>query len=132
MTSTLHASVLSAPPPAPIPALTKPLAPNDLAAALRSFSGSYYARHPFHQLMHDGKLTRRQLQGWVANRLAYQRALPRKNAAILSHCPDTEVRRAWLSRIVYQDGAEPGTGGIALWIRLGEATGVTRDEIDDE
>ena len=31
--------------------------------------------------MHEGRLTRRQLQGWVANRLAYQRAIPRKDAA---------------------------------------------------
>ena len=58
MTTTLQASVLAAPPPAPIPALTAPLAPDDLADALRSFSGSYYANHPFHQLMHEGKLTK--------------------------------------------------------------------------
>ena len=85
MTTTLQASVLAAPPPAPIPALTAPLAPDDSADALRSFSGSYYANHPFHQLMHEGKLSKRQLQGWVANRLAYQRAIPRKDAAILSN-----------------------------------------------
>ena len=85
MTTTWHASVLAAPPPAPIPALIQPLAPDALAAALRAFSGSYYANHPFHRLMHEGRLTKQQLQGWVANRLAYQRAIPRKDAAILSN-----------------------------------------------
>ena len=50
----------------PIPALTQPLAPDELTAALRAFSGSYYASHPFHSLMHEGRLTPRQLQGWVA------------------------------------------------------------------
>jgi pyrroloquinoline-quinone synthase len=132
MTNTLHASVLAAPPPAPIPDLPQPLAPDDLAAALRAFSTSYYANHPFHQLMHEGRLTRRQLQGWVANRLAYQRAIPRKDGAILSNCPEPEVRRVWLQRIVDHDGTEPGTGGIEMWVQLGEALGVPREEMEDE
>ena len=100
----LHASMLAAPPPAPIPTLVQPLAPDAFAAALRAFSGSYYASHPFHQLMHEGRLTKRQLQGWVANRLVYQRAIPRKDAAILSNCPDPDVRRLWLQRLVDHDG----------------------------
>jgi pyrroloquinoline-quinone synthase len=132
MTTTLHASLLAAPPPAPIPVLTQPLSPGDLDAALRAFSSSYYANHPFHQLMHEGRLTKRQLQGWVANRLAYQRAIPRKDAAILSNCPESDVRRLWLSRIIDHDGTEPGSGGIELWIRLGEALGVPREEMEDE
>jgi pyrroloquinoline-quinone synthase len=132
MTTTLTASALSAPPPPPIPDLDRPLDPEALAESLRSFSTSYYANHPFHQLMHEGRLTPRQLQGWVANRLAYQRAIPRKDAAIISNCPDPEVRREWMQRIVDHDGTAPGTGGIEMWIRLGEALGVPREEIDDE
>jgi pyrroloquinoline-quinone synthase len=130
--TTLHASALSAPPPPGIPNLTQPLAPDDLAAALRAFSRSYYAVHPFHPLMHEGRLTKRQLQGWVANRLAYQRAIPRKDGAIISNCPDADVRRLWLQRIIDHDGTEPGTGGIEMWIRLGEAVGVPREEMEDE
>jgi len=128
----LHASDLAAPPPAPIPALAGPLPADDLAASLRAFSGSYYANHPFHQLMHEGRLTKRQLQGWVANRLAYQRAIPRKDAAILSNCPDGDVRRMWIQRIVDHDGTEPGSGGIEMWVRLGAALGVPREEMEDE
>jgi pyrroloquinoline-quinone synthase len=123
---------LAAPPPPPIPSLEVPLPPDALADALRAFSTSYYAAHPFHQLMHEGRLSRMQLQGWVANRLAYQRAIPRKDAAILSNCPDPEVRRAWIQRIVDHDGSAPGTGGIEMWIRLGEALGVPRAEMEDE
>ena len=132
MTISLSASVLSAPPPPPIPDLERPLPPEQLADALRAFSTSYYANHPFHQLMHEGRLSPRQLQGWVANRLAYQRAIPRKDAAIISNCPDPAVRRQWLQRIIDHDGLEPGTGGIELWIRLGEALGVPREEMEDE
>jgi pyrroloquinoline-quinone synthase len=130
--STLHASALSAPPKPVFPTLSDPLAPDDLANALRALHGSYYANHPFHALMHEGRLTQRQLQGWVANRLAYQRAIPRKDAAILSNCPDQDVRREWLQRIIDHDGTEPGTGGIEMWIRLGEALGVPRDEMESE
>ena len=130
--TTLHASVLASPPPPPIPDLSQPLAPDALAAGLQAFSTSYYANHPFHQLMHDGGLTKRQLQGWVANRLAYQRAIPRKDAAILSNCPDPDVRRMWLQRIIDHDGTAPGTGGIEMWIKLGEALGVPRNEMEDE
>jgi pyrroloquinoline-quinone synthase len=112
--------------------LSSPLSAEALAAGLRSFSTSYYASHPFHQMMHDGRLSPRQLQGWVANRLAYQRAIPRKDAAIISNCPDPDVRREWIQRIVDHDGTSTGTGGIELWIRLGEALGVPREEMEDE
>jgi pyrroloquinoline-quinone synthase len=132
MVTTLNASILAAPPPSPIPSLDRPLSPEALADGLRSFSTSYYANHPFHQLMHEGRLTPRQLQGWVANRLAYQRAIPRKDAAIISNCPDPDVRREWMQRIVDHDGTAPGTGGIEMWIQLGEALGVPREEMEDE
>ena len=68
----------------------------------------------------------------MANRLAYQRVVPRKDAAILSNCPDPEVRREWIERIIDHDGTAPGTGGIELWIRLGVALGVPREEMEDE
>jgi pyrroloquinoline-quinone synthase len=132
MTATLTASQLATPPRPPFPQLDRPLTPAQLEEALRSFHGSYYVQHPFHQLMYSGALTCRQFQGWVANRLAYQRVVPRKDAAILSNCPDPDVRRVWLSRIVDHDGTEPGTGGIELWIRLGVALGVPREEMEDE
>lgn len=122
----------AAPPAPPVPALDRPLAPDALEAALRAYHGSYYVEHPFHEMMHAGALSPRQLQGWVANRLAYQRAIPRKDGAIISNCPDPAVRREWLQRIVDHDGLAEGEGGIELWIRLGESLGVPRAEMGDE
>jgi pyrroloquinoline-quinone synthase len=116
-TATLHASQLATPPKPPFPRLEQALTPDELEHALRSFQGSYYVEHPFHKLMYAGNLTQRQFQGWVANRLAYQRVVPRKDAAILSNCPDPDVRREWIQRIIDHDGTAPGTGGIELWIR---------------
>jgi pyrroloquinoline-quinone synthase len=122
----------ASPPRSPLPALTHPLTPDELEQALRSFHASYYVEHPFHMMMHRGELSPRQLQGWVANRLAYQRAIPRKDAAIVSNCPVPAVRRAWLQRIVDHDGARDGEGGIEQWIQLGVALGVPREEMDSE
>jgi pyrroloquinoline-quinone synthase len=42
------------------------------------------------------------------------------------------VRREWISRIIDHDGTAPGTGGIESWLRLGEALGVPRDELESE
>jgi pyrroloquinoline-quinone synthase len=130
--ATLAASELATPPRPPIPVLDRPLTPDELEAALRAFHGSYYMQHPFHQLMYEGRLSRRQLQGWVANRLAYQRVVPRKDGAILSNCPDPEVRREWLQRIVDHDGTHAGEGGIELWTQLGIHLGVPREQMEDE
>lgn len=102
-----------------------------LVEALRSQARSYHDQHPFHIRMNEGRLSRRQLRGWVANRFYYQENIPRKDAAILANCPDLEVRRRWVRRIVDHDGTTSGEGGIEAWLRLGEAVGLTREEVVD-
>jgi pyrroloquinoline-quinone synthase len=72
---------------------------DDFVEALRAHSRRYHDQHPFHVRMNTGRLSRRQIQGWVANRFYYQENIPRKDAAILSNCPDLEVRRRWIRRI---------------------------------
>jgi len=82
--------------------------------------------------MDAGELTREELRRWVANRFYYQVCIPLKDAAIMSNCPEVEVRREWISRIIDHDGTEAGSGGIESWLRLGEALGVSRDELLSE
>ena len=57
---------------------------------------------------------------------------PAKDAAILANCPEIEVRREWIGRIIDHDGTAPGTGGIESWLRLGEALGVSRQALESE
>ena len=104
----------------------------DFIKALRAQSQSYHSLHSFHVRMNEGQLDRRQIQGWTANRFYYQENIPRKDAAILANCPDREVRRRWIRRIHDHDGTAEGEGGIEAWLRLGEAVGLTRDEMWDE
>jgi pyrroloquinoline-quinone synthase len=90
---------------------------------------AYHDKHPFHVAMNEGRLSPAALRGWVANRFYYQRNIPIKDAAILSNCPLREVRRIWIHRIVDHDGSGENEGGIEAWLRLGEACGLSRDEL---
>ena len=100
--------------------------------ALRAQSLRYHSRHPFQVMMNEGRLSRWQIQGWVANRFYYQKNIPQKDAAILANCPYREVRRRWMRRIIDQDGTADGEGGIEAWLGLGETVGLTWEEIWDE
>lgn len=95
--------------------------------ALQAKGAYYHIHHPFHVAMYQGKATRKQIQGWVANRFYYQISIPLKDAAILANCSDPATRREWIQRIVDHDGDADGQGGIEAWLRLGEAVGLERE-----
>jgi pyrroloquinoline-quinone synthase len=82
--------------------------------------------------MDAGELSRDELQRWVTNRFYYQKCIPLKDAAIMSNCPDAEVRRRWIQRIIDHDGTTETDGGIESWLRLGEALGVSRAHLESE
>src|SRR5579875_628294 len=100
--------------------------------ALRAQGLRYHDRHPFHRAMNEGGLSPRQIRGWVANRFYYQVNLPRKDSGILANCPEREVRRRWIQRILDHDGRAGAEGGIETWLRLAEGVGLTRAEVLDE
>jgi len=108
---------------------------SEFEAQLRERGKSYHIHHPFNVMLNTGKATPEQVRGWVANRFYYQIAIPIKDAAILSNCPDGAVRREWIQRILDHDGFEIGgikdAGGIEAWLRLAEAVGLTREEVQD-
>ncbi len=95
---------------------------------LRDKGRYYHIHHPFHVAMYEGRASREQIQGWVANRFYYQVNIPLKDAAILANCPDREVRREWIQRILDHDGAPGEAGGIEAWLRLAEAVGLEREQ----
>jgi len=100
---------------------------------LRERGRAYHIHHPYNLMLNGGRATREQVQGWVANRYYYQIAIPVKDAAVLSNCPDPAVRRGWVQRILDHDGFELGgvrdAGGIEAWLRLAEAVGLSREEV---
>jgi pyrroloquinoline-quinone synthase len=111
---------------------SEPAPPEEFVARLRAQGTRYHHLHPFHQRMDAGELTREELRRWVANRFYYQKCIPLKDAAILANCPEVEVRRAWIGRIVDHDGTADEEGGIESWLALGEALGVSREELVSE
>jgi pyrroloquinoline-quinone synthase len=119
---------------------------DELRARLRAVGEErYHHQHPFHLMMHEGRLTRGQLQAWALNRYYYQSIIPIKDSIILSRGPDPAFRRAWRKRVIdhdgdtSQDGAfsnvasnnDPNNneGGIRRWLKLAEATGLNPDEV---
>ena len=95
----------------------------------REGEARYHDRHRYHVLMHEGKLTREQLQQWVLNRYYYQTRIPIKDALIVSKSEDPAFRRMWIRRVLDHDGETEGEGGLALWLRLAEGVGLDREEV---
>jgi pyrroloquinoline-quinone synthase len=100
----------------------------EFEAQLREKGKGYHIYHPFNVLLNSGKLSRRQVQLWVANRFYYQINIPLKDGAVISNCPDREVRRGWMQRILDHDGYGDDPGGIEVWLHLADAVGLTREE----
>ncbi|WP_287798886.1 pyrroloquinoline-quinone synthase PqqC [Acidiphilium sp.] len=113
--------------------MTVLMSPDELEAALRAVGAArYHNRHPFHQLLHGGKLDKRQVQAWALNRYCYQAAIPIKDATLIARTDDSELRRIWRQRLVDHDGTQPGEGGIVRWLALAEGLGLDRDMVISE
>ena len=105
------------------------LSREDLLARFRQIGEErYHHKHPFHLRMHEGRLSRGQMQAWALNRYYYQSRIPIKDSVILSRSDDPEFRRAWRKRLADHDGDGGGAAaGVEKWLRLVEATGLPRD-----
>ena len=97
----------------------------ELEATLRQIGATrYHSLHPFHRLLHGGKLNKGQVQAWALNRYYYQSTIPLKDAVVISRFRDRKIRMEWRHRIEDHDG-EPGSeGGIERWLKLTEGLGL--------
>jgi pyrroloquinoline-quinone synthase len=103
----------------------------ELESRLRAIGDErYHHRHPFHRLLHDGRLTRGQVQAWALNRYYYQSRIPAKDATLIARLPTADLRREWRRRLVDHDGDAPGAGGVARWLKLAEGVGLDRAYVE--
>jgi coenzyme PQQ biosynthesis protein C len=110
--------------------MTELLTPEQLETRLRGVGARRYHRlHPFHHLLHGGRCTKGQIQAWALNRYYYQAMIPIKDASLIARCAESDVRRAWRSRLVDHDGEAAGEGGIARWLALTDGLGLDRDYV---
>ena len=106
------------------------LTPNQLEARLRRVGAErYHHLHPFHHLLHTGRLKKPQVQAWALNRYYYQSQIPRKDAAVLGQMDDPALRREWRERIIDHDGDAEGEGGILRWLKLATGLGLDPDYV---
>jgi pyrroloquinoline-quinone synthase len=107
------------------------LTPDELELELRAIGAvRYHHLHPFHKLLHGGKLSKQQVQAWALNRYYYQVMIPIKDAHALTHLPTADLRREWRRRIIDHDGDREGTGGIERWLKLAEGVGLDRAYVE--
>ncbi len=107
-----------------------PWSADEFERHLRELGRHYHIHHPFNVMLNSGNASREQVRAWVTNRFYYQISIPIKDAAILSNCPDRAVRRIWVQRILDHDGHDGEEGGIESWLRLAEAVGLSRDDVE--
>jgi pyrroloquinoline-quinone synthase/pyrroloquinoline quinone biosynthesis protein D len=106
------------------------LTPGELEATLRDIGARrYHNLHPFHRLLHGGKLTRDQVRAWALNRYFYQSMIPIKDASVMARMTDPELRRIWRQRIIDHDGEREGDGGIERWLKLTDGLGLSRSYV---
>ncbi|HVI88328.1 MAG TPA: pyrroloquinoline-quinone synthase PqqC [Dongiaceae bacterium] len=110
--------------------MTELMSADELEAALRQIGAErYHNRHPFHGLLHGGKLSKGQVQAWALNRFYYQSIIPMKDAAIVARSEDPGFRRIWRQRIIDHDGAEGEEGGIERWLKLTDTLELDREYV---
>ncbi len=103
---------------------------DEFEAAIRAVGAErYHDKHPFHHLLHGGKLNLGQVQAWALNRYCYQSAVPRKDAAFMSRVHDRDLRREWGHRVLDHDGSGEEPGGIERWLVLTDGLGLKRDYV---
>ena len=107
-----------------------PWSAQEFETRLRAKGHAYHIHHPFNVMLNSGQASPAQIRGWVANRYYYQISIPIKDAAILANCDDRAVRRNWVQRILDHDGYGDDPGGIESWLRLAEAVGLERAQVE--
>jgi len=106
------------------------LTPGELEVELRRIGAErYHSLHPFHALLHGGRLNKGQVQAWALNRYCYQAAIPRKDLTLMSRMEDRAMRREWLHRVSEHDGDETNPGGMERWLALTDGLGLDRDDV---
>lgn len=116
--------------------MTELLTAQQLEDELRAIGAArYHNLHPFHRLLHDGKLDRGQVQAWALNRYYYQASIPTKDASLMARLETGALRREWRRRIEDHDGSEgpqgkPIDGGIERWLKLTDGVGLDRAMVE--
>lgn len=90
-------------------------------------SSRYQDKHPFTEILNNGKLTKTQLQAYVLNWYYFEKMIPQKDAGIISNCPIPEVRKIWVARILRHDGYGDVEGATEGWLKLCQAAGIDRN-----
>jgi pyrroloquinoline-quinone synthase len=101
---------------------------NRTIAALNSLGAEMsLLKHPFYQQWTAGTLPAERLRKYAIQYYRHIAAFPRYLSALHSRCDDLETRQVLLENLIDEErGVE---NHPELWLKFGEALGVTRDEL---
>ncbi len=112
------------------PSDKKKLTREEFIAALTQLGKErYHSLHPFHKLLHSGKLSFEQVQAWALNRFYYQWSIPRKDLTLMARMNDVDIRVEWRSRVIDHEGDIDGQGGIKRYLQLCERLNLDIDYV---
>ena len=63
-----------------------------IKALIKLEKDRYHSLHPFHKLLHAGKLSFEQVQAWALARFYYQWSIPRKDLTLMARINDVDLR----------------------------------------
>ncbi len=86
--------------------------------------------HPFYQSWKSGKLTNAMLQLYAKQYYKHVAAFPQYLSAVHSRMDDFDDRKLILQNLMDEEHGE--NNHIELWLRFGEALGLSRQEIKEE
>lgn len=90
---------------------------------------------PTRVLLIRGKLTKDQVKTWVKQLYYYRVNVPRKELYILANCPVKEIRMERMQKYMEEEDDRVIGGKVgphaALWLKLGEGLGISREEMED-
>ena len=74
----------------------RPLSRQEFIDALVELGNQrYHSLHPFHKLLHNGKLSFSQVQAWALNRFYYQWTITRKDVTLMARINYVKLRLEW-------------------------------------
>lgn len=107
--------------------MTASTSPDVIAQIDAAIEARHLLKHPFYQAWTEGRLTLDHLREYVKQYWHHVLAEPQYVSAIHAGCPDLADRQTLLENLIEEERGPDNHP--ELWLRFGEALGLSRDEI---
>ena len=107
--------------------MTTSTSPDVIAQVDATIEARHLLKHPFYQAWTEGRLTLDHLRQYAKQYWHHVLAFPQYVSAAHARCPDMDDRQTLLENLIEEERGPDNHP--ELWLRFGEALGLSRDEI---